>query len=174
MISGIKWTAWPLVAAFTLIGACLDPVVAPLPVVKLRAPASPVEMKAGASALLAVQAVDVQDHGVDGARVTFVRVNARGLTFDAVDPAADSVVVTTASGLIDGVQAVGVASARVLAVGDAALGDTSVVAVVSGPTASPTAAVAVRISVRVTKAEAADGGEPSSMDSATDDGASGQ
>jgi hypothetical protein len=157
-----RWWAWLLCTIF-LPAACIDGITAPVPVVKLDAPASPVEVSAGSSALVAVQAVDVQDHGVNGARVAFVRTTASEIDFETADAGADSVVVTTSSGTADGLQAVGVASVRILVPSNAPLGDTSIVAIVSGPTTSPTAAVATRIPIRIT-AEA-DGG---TRDGATD------
>jgi hypothetical protein len=148
----------PAIAATALASGCLDPVTAPLPVVMLRAPSGPVEVRPGTAGTVGVQALDTDGHGVDGAQIVFLRADAQALAFEGAEAATDSVAAATSSGPIGGVEAVGVASVQVTAADGAPAGDTSVLAVVATPTPDPTKALSLRIAVRVLAAEPADGG----------------
>jgi hypothetical protein len=168
-----RW-ALALLAMAVLSSACLDDRKKPFPVVKLRAPAAEVSIRAGATGLVSVQALDVQDHGVDGAQIIFARQEGQTLSFDGVAASADSMVVTTTSGLIDGVQGVGVASVRLVAADQAVPGETSVIALVKEPTNEPTGAVTLRIPVRIVMAAIADAGAEASAGGSTPDAEMGQ
>jgi hypothetical protein len=152
------WRALPLVVMAALSSACLDDKKEPFPVVKLRAPAAGIEVRTGATALVSVQALDVQDRGVDGAQIIFARPEGGTLSFDGVATSVDSIVVTTASGLIAGVQGVGVASARLLASDQAVPGDTSLIALVKAPTTEPSGTVSLRVPVRIVMSPIPDAG----------------
>jgi hypothetical protein len=108
---------------------------------------------------LAIQALDVQRRGVNGAHVAFARADAQRLSFDAADDlATDAVTTLTTTATLAGVQADGVASVRVVAADDAEAGPTSVIAVVRAPTADDDSAVSLRVEVTIESPEPPDAG----------------
>lgn len=146
---GAKGLGSRALAALALVG-CLDELKDPHPVVQLRAPDGPIVVEAGHSFEVAVQALDVQEQGVNGAHIAFARVDAARLSFDEGElPDVDAVTVVTSTGLLAGVSAEGVGQVRILASNAAAPGATSVLAVVRMPTADDDSAVSLRIGITI-------------------------
>jgi hypothetical protein len=140
------------------LAGCLDDPRGAHPVKRLRAVAASVEVAAGGSASVAVQAVDVNGAGVDGARVTFARGAPTGLIFEGQADSVDAVTVTTATTDVSGVSASGIALVRVQAAEAALAGETSIIAVVKDPTDDVEAAVSARIQVKTSPKASGDAG----------------
>jgi hypothetical protein len=155
-----------LVPGLVLAG-CLDPLGGVHPVKRLRAVAASVDIPAGASGTVAVQAVDVNGAGVDGARVTFTRGAPTALTFEGNADSVDAVTVTTATTDVSGVSASGIAVAHLRSSESVAAGETSIIAVVKDPTEDVEAAVSARIQVRIGP-KAIDGGTDGGAESSSD------
>jgi hypothetical protein len=147
-----KYAASCMALGALAVSGCLDDLTEPHPVVQLRAADAPLAVEAGQSIEAAVQALDVQERGVNGAHIAFARGDAQHLFFDgAATRETDAITIVTASGLLAGVQADGVARVRIVADNEAAPGATSVLAVVLMPTADDDSAVSLRIDVTITE-----------------------
>jgi len=138
--------------------ACLDPLTEPYPIVRLLGAADAIHVPRGEAESLVVQAVDVNGQPVNGAQITFARADSTRLGFEGSNDDVDAVTVTTAVNESRGLSIAGAAVARLRVLDAAPLGDTSVVAVVKGPTTDPTSAVAIRIAVEIVEGQPADAG----------------
>ncbi|HKP62868.1 MAG TPA: hypothetical protein VJV78_39305 [Polyangiales bacterium] len=131
--------------------SCLDEAEA-IPVHELIVSGdSAIELKPGESALIAVQALDDEGRGTNGAEVTFVVSDDARLTVDGPDGGTHELTVVTAFRRVEGVSADGMASTHLRALEAAPVGDAVVIAVVKQPT-EPSASITARLSAHVTEA----------------------
>jgi hypothetical protein len=133
--------------------ACFDDLRGVGPGVRLTTSGASVDVAPGSSTTITVQVVDVNDAGVDGARVTFTRTDASRLTWLDAPLSSDAITVTTAFADVGGVTADGVARARIGVPKTAAPGDATIVAVLKVP-ADPDSAITTRVTIHVASAEA--------------------
>lgn len=153
--------------------ACLDDLQEVSPVAKLLAPEASLEVASNTSTVVAVQAIDANDDGVNGARVAFLRGDSSQLVFEGQDESADSTAVTTTTAPINGVSSPGVASIRVRPSSSAQPGDTTILAIVKGPTDDVNAAISLRLKVAIVAGSAGAAGTGGAAGSAGAGGTSG-
>ena len=127
------------------------------PGVKLAEPAPPPRLAAGESGSIAVQVLDVNGEGVNGAYVSFARADATRLAFVDAPAGSDAVTSLSSDGTVSGVMTSGLATAAIQVLDDAAAGETEVFAILKQP-ADPEDTIALSVTVEVTRASGGNGG----------------
>jgi hypothetical protein len=144
------------------------------PVVRLSATQDSIAGLPGETASVSVQALDVNDEGVSGAWITFVRLDATRLSWPDAPSGADAITVQTKQTTAGNVDAHGLAVVALKIADSAPPGDGAVIALVKVP-ADDSATLTTRITVHVMSGGGGEsgGGAAGEVEEKTNEGSGG-